>query len=50
MPCDINRMDVLDDGTWMPCLGRTLQLGTLYNCCADDTIIGNSIWDEKNNL
>ena len=38
-------MDVLDDGTWMPCLGRNLELGTLYDCCTDDTIVGSSIWD-----
>ena len=35
------------DVIWMPCLGRNLKLGDLYDCCTDKTTIGSSIWDEK---
>lgn len=29
----------------MPCLGRDLDLGSLYDCCTDQIVISKSIWD-----
>lgn len=39
--------NTFSDVTWMPCLGRDLNLGDLYDCCTDKKAIGSSIWDEK---
>lgn len=36
-----------NDVSWMPCLGRKLKLGSLYDCCTNQAAIGKSIWDEK---
>ena len=45
----LSRMDSItfDDVMQMPCLGRNLKLGDLYDCCNDKIVISNSIWDEK---
>ena len=45
----LSRMDssTFDDVMSMPCLGRILKLGDLYDCCTDEIVVGNSIWDEE---
>ena len=39
--------NTFSDVTWIPCLGRNLNLGDLYDCCTDEKAIGSGIWDEK---